>query len=298
MQYLRREHIDTAKWDACIEKSANGLLYGYSFYLDKMARNWSALVIGDYEVIMPLIWNRKYGIKYLYQPVFTQQLGIFSSQRITEQLIELFLKQLQQRFRFAEIFVNYSNRHSTFIHRRNYVLSLKDDYVAISNNYKSDLKKNLKKALQARPAYRQLENINVVIELYRNTYNERFPHVKNEDYTRFEELCSLLNKKGWLILRGAFDSENGLLAVVLLLKGKNRLHLMQAVTPPEKRKFSGMHFLLDNVIKEFSGIDVLLDFEGSSIPGVADFYSNFGATEEQYFFYRYNRLPWPLRLFK
>ena len=47
LQYLHRTQIDTQKWDQCITNAANGLLYAHSFYLDHMADNWDALVLGE-----------------------------------------------------------------------------------------------------------------------------------------------------------------------------------------------------------------------------------------------------------
>ena len=77
IQHLIHSEIDKIKWDACIDKARNGLIYGYSIYLDHMAKHWNGLVLNDYETVMPLIWNKKYGITYCYQPPFTQQFGLF-----------------------------------------------------------------------------------------------------------------------------------------------------------------------------------------------------------------------------
>ena len=82
IRYLERHEIDTIKWDQCIRHAANGLIYSYSVYLDTMAKQWSALVLNDYEAVMPLTWNRKFGFNYLYQPAFTSQLGIFFLQNM------------------------------------------------------------------------------------------------------------------------------------------------------------------------------------------------------------------------
>ncbi len=43
------------------------------------AGQWDALVLDDYQAVMPLTWRSKFGIRYLYQPAFTQQTGIFSA---------------------------------------------------------------------------------------------------------------------------------------------------------------------------------------------------------------------------
>jgi hypothetical protein len=64
-----------------IARSFNGIVYAYSWYLDIVSPGWDALVKDDYKSVMPLTWRKKYGIKYLYQPFFTQQLGVFSSDK-------------------------------------------------------------------------------------------------------------------------------------------------------------------------------------------------------------------------
>ena len=91
IQYLRHGQIDKTKWDACIESSPNGLVYGYSFYLDQMAGNWEALVMGDYKTVMPLTTRKKYGIQYLAQPFLVAQLGLFGNE-IDAGLMEKFFR--------------------------------------------------------------------------------------------------------------------------------------------------------------------------------------------------------------
>ena len=86
------QQIDKQKWDGCIDKAVNGLVYAYSFYLDEIADNWDALILNDYEAVMPLTWRKKYGIHYLYQPFFCASLGIFTEQKIADELTAKFLQ--------------------------------------------------------------------------------------------------------------------------------------------------------------------------------------------------------------
>ena len=67
IKYLRHQEVDKSKWDNCIDKADNGLIYAYSFYLDHMAKQWDALVLNDYEAVMPLTWNKKFGFYYLWK---------------------------------------------------------------------------------------------------------------------------------------------------------------------------------------------------------------------------------------
>ena len=100
IKYLPREAIDDTKWDACIDNAGNGLIYAYSFYLDTMADNWDALVLNDYEAVMPLTWKKKYGIYYLYQSFLVAQSGLFG-EMIDAKLQDSFLKAIPGKFRYC-----------------------------------------------------------------------------------------------------------------------------------------------------------------------------------------------------
>src|SRR3954469_25030716 len=109
LQYLPYHQIDKNKWDACIDRASNGLIYGYSVYLDTMARHWDAIILDDYLVVMPLTWNKKYGICYLHQPFFTASLGLFGN-NITAEMVADFLMAIPRKFKYWDIYLNYGNR--------------------------------------------------------------------------------------------------------------------------------------------------------------------------------------------
>ena len=138
IRYLDRKEIETDKWDQCIREAANGLIYGRSFYLDTMSRNWSALVLNDYDAVMPLTWNRKFGISYLYQPPFTAQLGMFFKKNLDGNILENFIRHTKLHFRFCEIHLNFANSTIGGRLRANYILSLKNTYPEIRHGYKKE----------------------------------------------------------------------------------------------------------------------------------------------------------------
>src|SRR3954449_9121354 len=71
--------IDAAKWDKCIINSKANRIYARHMYLQHMADNWSGLIMNDYAAVMPIIWRRKWGIRYVYNAPFIQQLGLFGT---------------------------------------------------------------------------------------------------------------------------------------------------------------------------------------------------------------------------
>ncbi|MEM6725303.1 MAG: hypothetical protein AAF598_14780 [Bacteroidota bacterium] len=92
IRYLKRDEIDQLKWDSCVHYANNGQVYGYTWYLDNVAEDWDGLVEGDYESVFPLVWNSKiFGIKQLYQPFLSQQLGLFSVNLLSKARLQTFI---------------------------------------------------------------------------------------------------------------------------------------------------------------------------------------------------------------
>jgi hypothetical protein len=292
IRYLRRQDIDDAKWDACIH-----LIYGKSYYLDHMTDGqWDALIMGDYEIIMPLTWRRKWGVRYLYQPAFTQQLGLFAAYPIPWNKTHAFLKECDRHFKFAEIFLNYRNAAPFLKPCTNLVLELNKPYNHLAAGYKKDLLSNLKKA--ASLTYSHGPGLTQTLSFFREQYSRRLPNLSPGDFDRFGRLCRELEKKGELLFRAVTDARGELLATALLPRANERIFLVQSTVSPVGKEVAANHFLLDRLIFTLAGQRYTLDFEGSEQPGIAHFYRNFGAIDQPYFFYRNNRLPWPLRLLK
>ena len=298
IRYITRNEIDTDAWNSCIYSSQNELIYGYAEYLDHMAKNWDGLVLNDYDAVMPLTWNSKWGIKYLYQPPLTPQLGIFSASHITTELVSAFLDTIPQEYKFSEIFLNHCNSEPRLSPQDNFILNLRNSHSEISGAYKQDLLKNLKRASKHNFIYEDYQELDGALGLHQHQYQERTAHVKEADYERFRNLCQALKKKGSIILRSVRLSNQELLSLALVLRSRTRLYLLESTTLEKGRELQANHFLLDSLIREFAGQELIFDFVGSTIPGIAHFYKNFGAINEPFFFYYINRLPWPLRLFK
>jgi len=319
IHYLKRQNIDPQRWDECIGQAANSLVYALHFYLDHMAdHQWDALVMDDYRAVMPLPWRRKAGIRYLYQPAFTQQSGIFyrpdapaalpvhpppplnptAPPAPPSALADSFLHQLRSHFRFAEIYLNYGNPYPGLPTRTNFILPLDAPYARLAAGYKKDLVRNLKLAAAASLDYLRDFDLPTSLDAYRREYASRTPYIRPEDYRHFEQLCLLMKQRGQLLVRAVTGPKQQLLATAVLFRDHNRLYLLQSTTLPEGRKTGANHFLLDQLIREWADSGLTLDFEGSEVPGIAHFYENFGSSDQPYFFYRHNQLNWLFRLLK
>ena len=301
--YVTSGQIDQQKWDECIDNAVNGLLYAKSFYLDAMADNWDALVLNDYEAVMPLTWRKKWGVRYLYQPAFVQQGGVFFREKLSKSTVEAFIEQACAHFRFAEITLNHLNalpevKGGNGCWRKNYILPLAAEYGQLFEAYPSTTIKNVKRARNAGLCYGPSSDFEGILDLYKTLYAKRLPFFSDLDYAHFSEICKKLFQENKLVVRQVMSRENELVAAAVLLVDKERMYNMISCVTDKGRLQRGNYFLYDRLIQEYAGSGIVLDFEGSDVQGIAAFYMHFNPIMENYPFIRVNRLPWLMRMFK
>jgi hypothetical protein len=300
IQYVPRHEIDIIKWNNCIDTADNGLIYSYTLYLDQMARHWDALVLNDYEAVMPLTWNIKYSIAYLYQPFLTAQLGV-TGKNISKDLLEAFLKAIPPKFKYWDIFLNHKNVFSltnfNLYQRSNYILDLHKSYNEIYKDYRENIIRNIKKSEQAGCIPGKGFDAEKVIELaiqQMKTYSGE----SKENVNRFRNLYRILSKKQQAITYGIFSAKDELLSSSVFFFSHNRAYYILVGNHPDGRTIGASHALIDAFIKDHAGKNVLFDFEGSDIRNLAFFYSSFGAVEEKFAGIKLNRLPFYLKWMK
>jgi hypothetical protein len=299
IRYIKHQDIDTEKWQICIDSAGNSRLYPNIWHLDRTALVWDALVWGDYEFVMPLPVRKKWGIQYVYQPLFCQQLGIFP--KPANLVAELFYEELWKKYRYCDVFINSQNpsiqteKGIEFLPRQNYLLNLTYNYKSLAKSYSTNTKRNIAKAnsndlqfvagirLEDYMAFKQANIID---------------KISKKELEKLKSIIAFGQYKGIGEIYGVYSSGNELCAAVYFCKWKNRVIYMNAATGNEGKNLGAMYFLVDNFIKANAEQELILDFEGSMVPGVARFYSGFGATAETYFQLKFNRLPLPLRWFK
>jgi hypothetical protein len=300
LRYLKQDEIDKKAYDLCVAAAHPSLIYAKSFYLDQMATNWDLLVLDNYIAVMPLTWRKKMGIRYLYQPAFTQQLGIFGDKGISSDVISRFLNEASKHFSFGEIFINTLPENTPSAKTAsNFTIPLNAPYKEIETSFKTDLNRNLTRAKKMNLLYLATNDITLAIELYETYYGARTPHVSKKDFQQFKKLCSIAQEQNQLLIRQVVQRESRqLLAIGVFLKDDRRIYNLANTTLTEGRKCGANHLLLAELIHEFAEKPLVLDLEGSDIPGIASFYQNFGAINEPYYFWKFNDLPTAIKWFK
>ena len=289
--YLKRSEINDDLWNHRIAQSANGLIYGYAFYLDAMADNWDALIYKNYDAVMPLPWRKKWGIHYLYQPFLMAQLGMFGN-HITVDLFDSFLNAIPKKFQYWDVALNHQNLFPASSYpvyaRNNFVLHLQPVYSDLYKNYRDNIKRNIKKSGQFHCRVAKDIDIEKIIGLTKLQAAE----TPQKEFDNFKKLYAYLKEKSEAKTYGILSEKDELLASCVLFFSHKRAYYILVGNHPNGRTLGASHALIDAIIKDHSGLDLWLDFEGSDIRNLAFFYSSFGAIEEPYAAIQLNRLPW------
>ena len=293
IQYLTHNQIDKTKWDATIAKCGN--IYAFSWYLDMVHPQWEALVEDDYQSVMPLTGGKKFGINYLYQPYFVQQLGVFSKSPLSAEMTEAFLKAIPAKYRFAEIRLNEDNAlaegYQGVEYHRNVLLDLNRDYEAIYANYHQNTKRNLTKA--------ESHNLQLVtsvipyhvVALFRDNRGALLDKWGDAEYGVLTRLTQVAQQRKSAFVLGVSEKGVGqLICAAIFMKTDNRITFLFSGLTVEGKQCQAMTYLLDQVIQKYAHQPMTFDFEGSDDDNLARFYLGFGGEETKYPSYCFNRL--------
>jgi hypothetical protein len=306
LKYLRHTEIDLAQWDNCVQNSAQQMIYAYSGYLGISAQNcWDAIVEiqhGNYVSVFPLPYKKRLGIQFIYQPLHSQQLGLFTTAESQETSVASYLALIPPHFRKIYLQLNTDNTFAigglpkgfSSVPRITYHLDLAKPYEELKENYATNLKRNLKKAEKESFEIAEGTNIVELIALYRQTRGKDLKEVKDRHYKLIEKQYAFLQKNSLVRLLEIRDNGK-LIAGALFLVQPGKLIFLFSAASEVGKKHGAMAFIINSLIKEYAGSETVLDFEGSSIPNLARFYGSFGAKPVTYLSVSRNNLQWYLK---
>lgn len=254
-------------------------VYALSSFLDVVCPDWSGLVLGDYEAIMPLPVKKRFFLTYLVQPIFSQQYRIYSQRNVSIQEVDLFRKEIL-KFRFVRICLSLSLFDSA-IQRHNFSLDLSKLYEDLAQGYSENTKRNIHKAERSGKHCRQVA-VDEALDMFFAADTKRM-------YVPYEKQIRTLVTRCQSEAFAVSDDERPC-AVAIFLKTQNRLYYLFPASTDEGKRISAMFLLIDTVIRNYAGTQFTLDFEGSEIEGVRRFYEGFGAVGTPYYFFKKNLL--------
>ncbi len=277
IRFYANNEINKQKWDSCIENSTKGLIYAYAWYLDIVSPNWSALIKEDYKTVFPLPIKKKLGISYISQPLFTQQLGLFSSENSNN--ANTFLKAIPKKVWIRSLQIH--NQLDNSKTKDNFELDILADIDKIRKKYSQNVKRNLKKATQHNLQIKKCES-RALIELFKENKGKEVAELNIKAYSTLLELLDKIQQKEKGNCLGVYK-EGKLISAAFFTNCLKKSVFLFSASNKTAKEIGANHFLIDTYIENFKKDSLILDFEGSMIPSLARFYASFGAEKKCYY---------------
>lgn len=289
IRLIKQDELDWDKWDAAVRKDPAGHFYALHWYLDMIAKRWDALVYGDYQWVMPLVHNKKWGvIPYLYRPYGVQQLGIFGKDPVTEEITGAFIKAIPSKYVHRDLYFNVDNPFPANIKhrmRRTYELSLAQSYQDIYNGYSESITRKLKKAKKAQLRIFENDTPDTLILLFKNNKGNEVDFT-DWHYDRMRQIMYTLIYRKMGAVWTVHDERNSPCASCFIAFTGKRMVFLFSGQDSYGRDHGALTLLIDNALMWGAERGGVFDFEGSDIPGMERYYHSFGASMREYANYR------------
>ena len=116
---------------------------------------------------------------------------------------------------------------------------------------------------------------------------EYYPFIgyTEENYASLKRLSNYLIENSFGKIKGVYNNNDEFLGGIIFLKDAKRITYLVSVVNEKGKKNQAISFLIDAEIKNNANRNIVFDFEGSMLEGIAKFFKTFGAKKEVYFGY-------------
>lgn len=324
---LKRHQIDDQAWNMLIDEARHSVVYAYTWYLDCVSPQWQALVLVEsgesiakgtltsdqagtfpfeYSIVMPLPIRKKWGLSVVQQPLYCQYLGMFSKEEVSEVEMARFLKSLNRHFAYISVY-DFHPRYTSMLRKllssyadfesqekATHWLNLKKPYAEIANGYTNDRVKNLKKSRKYNWEWADSDDIEPLIQLFKDNHETQIQNVQESAYVLLRHLTQILLDKNVASIQYAYR-QGTLHAGVMILESTGMGIYIFNAADAIGRKGNARTFLLDRYFQQSAGQLKIFDFESPEVESIAQFYESFGTELQSFIAIKKNKLPFPFR---
>ncbi len=284
IQLLKSEEIDKVKWNSCVHYANNGNIFGYRWFLDTVAKDWDALVEGDYESVFPLVWRKgNWSSPELYQPSLMREMGIYSIHLLSSQRIKAFFDAIPEEYKRINITLSGQNTvpgelDLTSEELTNYQLYLNSPYEVLESNYTEALTQKIKQAEDLELLPKSGMKPEVLADFYKK--HTPYSNTLDQDFHALQRIMYNALHRGWGFASSVTTPDDELLAVDFFLYSHGQVVSLMSSVSPKGQEMGAQEYLMDMLIRTHAGRPLILDFNDPMHPSFA---KAFGAHEAKYF---------------
>ena len=281
MQLIHKSEINREKWDALVINSPKATIYNQSLFLDVLAENWMLLINNDYSAGLPIPFTIRAGVKGIYTPNFCREFSFIGFANLSDSEITQSIQLLENEFKFCSLNLVENYFQGQVEQKVFQQLSSKQP---LNSQAKLSCKKFEKSGLILEKTI-----VDTVLPIVSEELAAKVKSLRKIDLDRFEQMIHSLPTDQLLVL-GVKD-ENQWLGGLIFIHWKSKLHYIKGGAKELAKNDGAMFAMMNNMINYAIENQLELDFGGSNVEGVKRFNKSFGATDQQYFEWKWNHSP-------
>ena len=286
---VNRKEVDYAKWDHTIKYAINSFTYGYSWYLDAVSDDWEAIIVNDYEYILPLPYRNILGVfKYYSQPILSQQMGPFGKHIPSKEILELIFSQLPSgpvrlNINLSEN-INLPESYKSLNPKQhiNQTLSIDQDIATVKGKFTNNPRRALQSKLKNFGKLEQVSDPKIVLDFVYKLQAQKIGFKKNQ----YKKALTLFlkakenNAAQFFQLKNINTGKVVVMGAVLIQSDRIINFFYTSLKGTENYGAASVYIF--KLIEKFRQSKRVFDFDGSDIPGINKFFKSFGAETTYY----------------
>jgi len=281
IKFVESKNIDTSRWDELVRSSTSENVFSYSWYLSAVSENWGAVIVGDYESVMPVTYTSKLGVNQCVQASFTREFEVLGSDLKLNNVLPI----LKSRFKNVQ-FRTGSKLNNEVVERSHQYLNLNGDF---KSGFSTNAKRLIKKSAKSY-TYKVICCIGELIELVNENIAHKIKEFTPSNILRLQALMKAANNNESGETIAVYENDR-IVGAGFFLKDKSRITYLKGASTDEAKKKGAMFGLMDFAFQYYKADFNVFDFGGSDIESVANFYRKFGAKDREYYELQINNLP-------
>lgn len=256
IRVIKREAVEDEKWDGCVAASANGSAFVSTWFLDLICDDWEAIVLDDYDAVMPLPLRRQMGLKQVYHPSLLPYSGIVNRIPLVPDVVMKMIETVP--YRNIHLVMNVHNRlplsfTSKLQTYRYPVLDLISDLDWIEKHFRDDMHSIIE--LYQEKQLTVIRDLNVAdyMLFLRQTIG-----IRDHEYAGLQHVMAYALRYKSAGMYAAYDKNNQMIAGAFLLKSNGCLALLHCMANDDN--YSGVKAIIYHVLKYNAGSNLTLEF--------------------------------------
>jgi len=301
ISYIQHKDIDKGKWDQCVKNSFNGMIFSFSWYLDIVCESWDAIVEGDYQRVMPLPYVKKMNQLHIVIPPFVKQLGIFSIDKLSPQIIDKFIECIPPKFKEITLSLNNMNKSNVtdfeYIKVSNHQVDLIPVYDEFKRFCSADALRKIAAAKENNIKVIKKINPKDFMDLLENGAHKSLKF-KEGDELKLNSVLNTLTKYCLAEVWGAYDKRETLCCAAFFLMYLNRLSLLISIKTTKGSNAFADYAIIDAFIQDNAGKSITLDLYQNATGDKLEINKGFGCIETISHELHRNNLPFFYKIMK